>query len=272
MSKSSAKRTLTMSAQEPPAKRNKTVSNDLDNSTAASPSKNELLETKQPFKPDQPMLSPSKIEKPATKVDLHAMVTSISPMKKKHFVGELMDKQQSIRFVGFNPTQKSQLDALNDNKLPVLLTNCDIQFNQYSQSLEVVIKGYTRVTESAMKFNISDPNTIGTTTITLDQLSDMKEYDKINVKAKIIDVHSPQVMNGGKTKQEVIMVDTTGTATLSLWEDDIDSFKLSECYSMKRLLVRIFNDTHYLSLPLNGAVIKPIEDIPDVSDAIDGTQ
>jgi hypothetical protein len=37
---------------------------------------------------------------------------------------------------------------------------------------------------------------------------------------------------------------------------------------MKRLLVRIFNNTDYLSLPLNGAIIKLIEDIPDVSDVI----
>jgi hypothetical protein len=128
------------------------------------------------------------------------------------------------RFVGFNPAQKNQLDALNDNKLPVLLTNCDIKFNQYSQSLEVVIKGHTKVKESTMKFDIHDPNTIGTTTITLDHLSDMKEYDKINVEVKIIDINSPQVVNSGKTKQEVIIADKS--ATLTLWENELEVIRM----------------------------------------------
>jgi hypothetical protein len=97
VSSTSAKRAF---FQEPPAKKSRTVTNQ---STAASPIKTEPLkteETNQLFQPDQPMLSPSKIEKPATNVDLHAMVTSISPMKKKHFVGEFVNEKQ---ICGFQP-------------------------------------------------------------------------------------------------------------------------------------------------------------------------
>jgi hypothetical protein len=103
MSSTSAKRALELSFQEQSAKKSKTVTNNSSQSTAASLIKTEPLkteETNQLFQPDQPMLSPSKIEKPATNVDLHAMVTSISPMKKKHFVGEFVNEKQ---ICGFQP-------------------------------------------------------------------------------------------------------------------------------------------------------------------------
>lgn len=59
----------------------------------------------------------------------------LSYAKKKHFVGELVDEEKSIPFVGFDQAKKLQLES--DNNVPVLLSNCDIQFNQYSKSLEV---------------------------------------------------------------------------------------------------------------------------------------
>ena len=53
--KSSVKQALEMSIQEPTAKRNKRLSNDLNNSTLASPSNNELLKIEEPeTKTNQP--------------------------------------------------------------------------------------------------------------------------------------------------------------------------------------------------------------------------
>lgn len=179
---------------------------------------------------DSEPLSPSKVTHPATKVDMCALLSSLSPMKKKHFVGELVDEHKSIRLVGFDPAQKMKLDAFNLKKTPVLLKNCDIQLNQYSKSLEVVIKGYTQIAESTTKFDINDPSTIGTQSIVLDKLQTMKEYDKVNVQVKVIDINSPQLVGAGKTKQEVTIADQSGTATLTLWENDIDTLTLSNCY------------------------------------------
>ncbi len=217
-------------------------------------------------------LSPSKVTHPATKVDFCAMLTSLSPMKKKHFLGELIDEHKSIGLVGFDPAQKKQLDALNLKQAPVLLKNCDIQSNKYSKSLEVVIKGYTQIVESTTKFDIDDPSTIGTHSIKLNKLPTMKEYNKVNVQVKIIDISTPQLVGAGKTKQEVTIADPSGTATLTLWEDDINSLTLSHCYSMKRLLVRVFHDNYSLSLPATGAVITPTDDIPDVSETLNSTE
>jgi hypothetical protein len=96
-------------------------------------------------------------------------------MRNRHFIGELVDEEKAMRFVGFNPAQRMKLYTFNNNRnLPVLLKNCDIELNQYSKHLEVVIKGYTKIVESPTKFNVEDPGTIGTTDITLDKLSDME--------------------------------------------------------------------------------------------------
>jgi hypothetical protein len=207
---------------------------------------------------------------PASKVDVCALLTGLSPMRKKHFIGELVDEQKSMRFVGFSPAQRAQLDSFNSNHQPVLLKNCDIQLNEYSKNLEVVIKGYTKITNSPKKFDVEDPATIGTTTISLNELDGMEEFAKVNIHAKVIELSTPQIVNGGKRKQEVVLGDDTGTATLTLWETDIDCLQLSKSYDITKLIVRIFRDTHFLSLPITGGMITEIEDISGVSDAITG--
>lgn len=240
----------------------------IDGPAATSPA----TPTKPTAATESSPLSPSKVTHPATKVDICAMLTALSPMKPKHFVGELVDEHRSIRFVGFDRAQKARLDTFDSNKTPVLLKNCDIQLNKYTNMLEVMIKGYTRILESPITFNIEDPSTIGTHSIMLDKLTTMKEYDKVNVQVKVTDVNTPQLVGSNKTKQEVTIADQSGTATLTLWQNDINSLILSDCYSMKRLVVRVFQEKYSLSIPDTAAIITPIDNIPDVSDVLDPIQ
>lgn len=125
----------------------------------------------------------------------------------------------------------------------------------------MVVKGNTQITQSETQFAIEDPDTVGSTAISLNQLEEMAEYDKVNINVKIIDVTPPQIVGNGKVKQDVIIADSTGTTNLTLWESDINTVTISQSYSMKRLLVRVFNSRHYLSLPSSGAIIEQIDDI-----------
>ena len=50
---------------------------------------------------------------------------------------------------------------------------------------------------------IDDPTKIDITTITLDQLSLVKEFSKVNVNAKVIDISPSQIEDGEKTKQKL---------------------------------------------------------------------
>ena len=209
---------------------------------------------------------PSCIDEPAKKVSVCAIVTSLSPMRNKRFTGELVDEDKAIRLVGFNVANQLKLEALANQNMPVKLTNCDIQFNTYSNQLEVMVKGYTKVEASPVKFNIKDPDSITATNITLSQLPNIKEHSKVNVNIKVIEVKDVQVVGGGKRKQEVIVADSTDNSTLTLWEKDSGTLEVMKSYSIRKVYVRIFNNTHYMSLPPHRATVSQIDDIGDVKD------
>ena len=50
----------------------------------------------------------------------------------------------------------------------------------------------------------------------------------------------PQMIGGGKTKQDVIIKDSTGSATLTIWENDISSLKLGDLHQFNQVVVHTF--------------------------------
>jgi len=70
---------------------------------------------------------------------------------------------------------------MHKQQIPILLCNCNIQFNQYSKRLEVIVKGYTKIEVSKTDFDIENPKEVGVQTIQLTNLRDMPEYTKVNV-------------------------------------------------------------------------------------------
>ena len=114
-----------------------------------------------------PPLTPSKVSKPSSSVLLEAVVSNVSPLKNKRYVGELVDKTNAISFVGFDQHIQTKIQAMHKQKVPILLRNCDIQFNQYSKKLEVIVKGYTKIEVSKTAFDIDNPEEVGAQTIQL---------------------------------------------------------------------------------------------------------
>ena len=84
---------------------------------------------------------------------------------------------------------------------------------------------------------------------------------------KVNHLDTPVIVSGGKRKQNVIIADTTGSATLTLWESDIDKLQEQESYHLIKLIVRINQGQHYLSSPISGATIYHIDDLQDVIEA-----
>ena len=122
---------------------------------------------------------------PDPHANVHALVTSISLIKQsKYFDGELTDGDSMIRFVGFDKKQRRQL-------LPISI-NCQITLNKYNSRLEVVMKTHTKVEQSDVKFNISDPKTLGSPIINLNELDTLQEYDRATVKVTVLKISDPQ--------------------------------------------------------------------------------
>ncbi len=106
-------------------------------------------------------LTPSAIEEPSTHVSLEALLAQVSPIKNRRFVGELVDEKSSIRLVGFDPVNQAKLEELSQQKLPILLENCDVQYNKFTKKLEVIVKRYTKIDVSSRTFQVADVDSIG---------------------------------------------------------------------------------------------------------------
>ena len=65
----------------------------------------------------------------------------------------------------------------------------------------------------------------------------------------------------------MVHADTTGSATLTLWESDIGKLQEQESYHLIKFIVRIYQGQHYLSFPISGAPIHHIDDLQDVIEA-----
>ena len=73
-----------------------------------------------------------------------------------------------------------------------------------------------------MNFEVKDLKTVGSEFISLSQLNDMDEHQRVSVQVMVVKVHEPQKA-GSKKKQDVLVADSSGRAVITLWEADINS-------------------------------------------------
>ena len=170
------------------------------------------------------------------------------------------------RIVGFDKAQQQKLETFCAQKTPVVLSNCEIKMNKFNSKLEVVLRSYTKIEKSDVKFNIEDSKTIGSELIELNTLCEKEEYDKITVRAQVIKLADPAQVGRGLTKQEVTIADSTEAAILTLWENDVNTLSLGQTYQFNRIVVRSYRGKRQLSYPTSGASVEPIEDLDEVVD------
>ena len=74
----------------------------------------------------------------------------------------------------------------------------------------------------------------------------------------------PQSVSKGKTKQEIIVADESGTIPLTLWEEDIGKLVQYTSYQLNWVQVHKFLGKYELTFPRFGASFHEIEDLQDV--------
>ena len=187
--------------------------------------------------------------------------------KTKYFEGELTDGVTSLRFVGFDAKQQKKLMEFQDKKQSVALVNCEVKPNKWSSELEVVMSNSTQVVTSPTKFDITMiPTTKHHEEVSLDQLQDKTNYQRITVLVKILDQKEVMEIHPGLSKQDCIVGDSTGTTTLTLWEDNIGQIDVGMSYRLSGVIVRSFNGKNYLSVPKDNCEISIIDDIENVKE------
>ena len=223
-------------------------------------------------------LSPGTIQSTEDHATVKGVVTSLSPVKKAErvFFGELTDGESIIPLVGFDKSHHQFLQKHMNTGTPVTLKNCQISTNRTTGKLQIVVKSHTKLEESQDKsLTVGDKNTLGSPFITIDSLSTLQDYDRATLNVTAIKVKSSIVVSNGKKKQDVVVADSTGQTTLTLWEQDVGMILEGKSYKLNRIQVHHYLGTTALTYPQFGATAEQIDDlldhIPKLPDSDDDT-
>lgn len=66
-----------------------------------------------------------------------------------------------------------------------------MQWNKFKHQLEIVLKSFSDVVASETEFHVPNLKTVGSTEITLSNLDDYEEYDRVTVRAHVKKVGEP---------------------------------------------------------------------------------
>ena len=192
---------------------------------------------------------------------IHDVITSLSPVKKakksesKYFKAQLTDGKKEINVVGFLEKQHSQLEQLCKEKDAIEIAKCAIKPSLADPNqLEVLLNSYTQLTKSPSKFELPQSMLDGETChYTLDKISSLRNSDPVTTTVKVVKVERPTTVTTGKTKQDTVIADSTGTLRLTLWEGDVDKLDEGKSYKLVNMLVRCYKGCNYLSFPTDGS-------------------
>ena len=214
----------------------------------------------------------SALEKPLSKVTVHGVMTTVSPVKRgkssnKFFDGFLADVTDKCRVVGFSSCQQNLLGKFAVDRKPVTLQDCEVKQARSGGKMEILLKGSTKIQQSPNKFDVAlaEFEDEVPTTITLSELPEKNVYDRVTVKAKARLV-SGTIPAGYYKKQDIMIAGSTGIGTVTLWEDDIGLIKNHTNYSFEGFIVREYASKKYLSLSKNGSSIREVGEIVGVVD------
>ena len=104
-----------------------------------------------------------------------------------------------IHVVAFDDRQRDNLQKLEGHA--AALKNCHTQFSTYTEKMEILAKSYMVIEESDVKFMINDTNTIVSTFISLHEIKDKNEFDRITTKVKVTKVGESDVVGSGKVNR-----------------------------------------------------------------------
>lgn len=132
--------------------------------------------------------------------------------------------------------------------------------------MEVLLKSATVIKLSTKTFDLSNDIDAQLTPVTLAEVHKMSEYSKVTTVVKVLSKHEPVKLQNGKTKQEVVVADSSGVMTVTLWEEKLDVLVVSKSYKLTDFMIRDFNMSKNLMLCRQGSNIKEVADIGPVQE------
>ena len=137
-----------------------------------------------------------------------------------------------------------------------------------------MLKSTTKIKKSPRKLDMNSiiAVTVDSKHITLDELPNIAQYEKISVNIKVLELQEMEEINK-KVKRDVIIADHTAASKVVLWEGHVDSLEEGKSYNLKNFHVKEYQFKKHLSMPKTDFEISQIDDIentvqPQPSDEI----
>ena len=237
-------------------------------------------------------LDVSQVESPSTDINIHGVVTQLSPVKVskknenvRYFDGKVSDGKKSMRVVSFDPVLRHQTDEARLNKSPIAIVNCQVkektEFNfGNSSAFEILATNRFKVEASRHNFDLSQDLEItdqdeAPLAISIMEVDDISTGQHVCVSAKVVQLDTPIPVHNKSGqllhKQECILADESAKIRMVLWETDIDRLIINKSYKLNKVTVRIYNDVKYLSVSTY-TTITPIDDIGAVAESLGDTK
>ena len=128
--------------------------------------------------------------------------------------------------------------------------------------MEILLKSDSSINKSQKEIEVADIDFEDNSPeeITLDALQSKFIFAKVTVNVKVHKASDPEMVRTGKQKQEVSIADQTGSAKVTLWEEQVGSLTEGISYKLESFIVKEWGGIKHLSFG-GESKITSIDDI-----------
>ena len=172
---------------------------------------------------------------------IHCVLNNASPQMKKvkncsYFDSKVTDGESNMRIFGYDADVQWKLFEFQEKGSPVCLSNCTVKRARNGSNLEVFLRKTTGVEESDKTFNVSSVSK-SCEVMKLCDIDGLPCFCHITVVAKVIHLGETSTVPKGLCKQELLIGDASGTARLTVWENEVGLMKEGGSYKLTGVAV-----------------------------------
>ena len=168
----------------------------------------------------------------------------------------------------YSPPKRQLLKSSEETHTPIKLE----RFTQTKDGQKIIINGATKISspdQSEYEFQYAKPTPNDEKFINVQNiLDDCSEYDRVNVKGKLVQISGMQKVNDNLQVFSGVLLDGKSSISVNIWDPHIASIQDGQVYSfMSATVVRVWNGKKKISLgkqsklyPLTDSSLNLIEE------------
>ena len=222
--------------------------------------------------------SPTKSASSNSYKDVQGYIHAVSkvqipanPKSSRYFDFTIQENHEETRVICFTPEIKDELKRREEAKLPTSLKNISPQKRRYGEGVECRMNKYSRIEQAKnLAFQWKTSNTDESDTSVTQLLQSAPNGQSVGLKAKVLFKGDTETVYSKHAKKDpakcdLVVADTTGAITVTLWESQIAEVEPNGCYHFRELKLNCYNKKYLGSS--TKTMIEKCDDI-DIPDTI----